>query len=57
MTPPITTNQLGILNNFFYENKNLFWRDKLYQILTDKYDDKATSRRQVAEWLAKQEIN
>jgi hypothetical protein len=35
----------------------LFGRDKLYKILKDKYDDKAPSRRQVAEWLAKQEIN
>jgi hypothetical protein len=57
MTPPITSNQLDILNNEFYENKNLFGRDKLYQILKYKYDDKAPSRRQVAEWLAKQEIN
>jgi hypothetical protein len=57
MTPPITTNQLDILNKEFYENKNLFGRDKLYKILKDKYDDKAPSRRQVAEWLAKQEIN
>jgi hypothetical protein len=57
MTPLITTNQLNILNNEFYENMNLFWRDKLYQILKDKYDDIAPSRRQVAEWLVKQEIN
>jgi hypothetical protein len=35
----------------------LFGRDKLYQILKDKYDDKAPSRRQVNEWLAKQEMN
>ena len=57
MAPPITTDQLAILNKEFYENKNLFGRDKLYQILKNKYQDKAPSRRQVAEWLSNQEIN
>jgi hypothetical protein len=57
MTPSITTNQLDILNKEFYENTNIFGRDKLYFLIKDRYDDKAPSRRQVAEWLAKQVIN
>jgi len=57
MTPPITTKQFEILNTEFYEFKNLFGRDKLYQILKNKYEDEAPSRRQVAEWLSNQEIN
>ena len=57
MTPPLTTNQLENLNKEFYENKNLFGRDRLYGILRNKYQDKAPSRRQVAEWLSNQEIN
>ena len=57
MTPPLTTNQLKILNTEFYENKNLFGRDKLYNLLKNKYMDKSPSRRQIAEWLKLQEIN
>ena len=37
-------------------NKKLFGRDKLYDILKQKYDDHP-SRRQIADWLAVQEVN
>jgi uncharacterized protein YoxC len=36
---------------------NFFGRDKLYKIMKEKYPDKAISRRQIAEWLATQEVN
>ena len=57
MAPPLDSKQLDILNKEFYVNKNLFGRDKLYQIIKSKYEDIAPSRRQIAEWLALQEVN
>ena len=58
MAPPLTLNHLSILNKEFYKNLNFFGRDKLYNLIRDKYgDDKSPSRRQVADWLKQQEIN
>jgi len=58
MTPPRTLKHLSILNKEIYENLNFFGRDKLYNLLRDKYgEDKSPSRRQVAEWLTQQEKN
>ena len=57
MAPPLDSKQLDILNKEFYVNKNLFGRDKLYGIIKSKYEDIAPSRRQIAEWLALQEVN
>ena len=57
MTPPLNKIQLKILNTEFYENKNLFGRDKLFTLLKQKYEKEAPSRRQIAEWLKLQEIN
>ena len=57
MTPPLNKNQLTILNKEFYDNKNLFGRDKLFTLLKQKYENEAPSRRQIAEWLKLQEIN
>ena len=57
MTPPLNKIQLKILNIEFYENKNLFGRDKLFTLLKQKYENEAPSRRQIAEWLKLQEIN
>jgi transposase InsO family protein len=58
MTPPLSTNQLKILNKEFYENHNYFGRDRLFNLLRDKYGDEiAPSRRQIAEFLKNQEIN
>jgi len=39
MPPPLTTNHLKILNKEFYDNKNLFGRDKMFNLLRDKYGD------------------
>ena len=58
MSPPLTTNHLKILNDEFYKNHNYFGRDKLFNLLRDKYGDEiAPSRRQIADWLKQQEIN
>ena len=57
MSPPLTTNHLKILNKEFYENLNFFGRDKLFNILRNKYGDGSPSRRQVADFLKNQEVN
>ena len=57
MTPPLSKYQLKLLNTEFYTNMNFFGRDKLYKIMKEKYPDKEISRRQIAEWLATQEVN
>jgi IS30 family transposase len=57
MAPPLNKKNLEILNREFYENKNLFGRDKLYNLLKDKYGEEAPSRRQISDFLKNQEIN
>ena len=57
MSPPLTINHLKILNKEFYENLNFFGRDKLFNLLRNKYGDESPSRRQVADFLKNQEIN
>jgi len=58
MSPPLTTNHLKILNDEFYKNHNYFGRDKLFNLLRDKYGDEISpSRRQIGDWLKQQEIN
>lgn len=54
MTPPLTEQQEKVLNKVYYKDKNFFGRDKLYDVLKDYYD---ISRRQVQEWLNKQEVH
>ena len=57
IAPPLSKEKLDILNTEFYTNMNFFGRDKLYNILMQKYPEHAISRRQIAEWLQKQEVN
>ena len=57
MSPPLSKEQLEILNKEFYENLNFFGRDKLFNILRSKYGNESPSRRQVADFLKNQEIN
>jgi len=58
MAPPPTLEHLNILNNEFYKNYNFFGREKLFNLLWDKYgEDKSPSRRQISDWLKSQEIN
>ena len=56
MAPPITSKHLELLNTEFYTNMNYFGRDKLYNILRQKYADHPT-RCQIADWISKQEVN
>ena len=39
MAPPPTLQHLSILNKEFYENLNFFGRDKLFNLLRDKYGE------------------
>jgi len=58
MAPPLSSEQISILNKEFYENFLFFGRDILFHILRDKYgEDKSPSRRQISDWLKQQEIN
>ena len=57
MSPPLTKEHLQILNKEFYENYNFFGRDKLFNMLRNKYGDESPSRRQISDWLSQQEIN
>ena len=57
MAPPLTKEQLEVLNKVFYKDQMMMGRDKLYEFLRSEYADKRISRRQVAEWLCHQEIN
>jgi len=57
MSPPLTINHLNILNKEFYGNLNFFGRDKLFNMLRNKYGDESPSRRQISDWLSQQEIN
>jgi len=57
MAPPLTKEHLQILNKEFYENLNFFGRDKLFNMLRNKYGDESPSRRQIADFLKNQEIN
>jgi hypothetical protein len=56
MAPPLSNIHLEMLNTEFYTNKNLFGRDKMFNIMKEKYDDHPP-RRQIADWLAVQEVN
>jgi len=57
MAPPLTKEQLEVLNKVFYKDQMMMGRDKLYEFLRSEYADKRITRRQVAEWLCHQEIN
>ena len=57
MSPPLTINHLKILNKEFYENLNFSGRDKLFNLLRNKYGDESPSRRQISDWLSQQEVN
>jgi len=57
MAPPLSKEQLELLNKEFYKNHNYFGRDKLFFMLTNKYGDKSPSRRQISDFLKNQEVN
>lgn len=53
-TPHMSKNQLEQLHKLYYDDKNLFGRDKLFKLANEKGIN--VSRRQVADWLTKQEV-
>ena len=55
MSPPIDKQTEKELEKLFYEDKYMFGRDKLYKIAINKGIN--ISRRQVYDWLKKQEIH
>ena len=57
MSPPLTKEQLEILNKVFYKDQMMMGRDKLYEFLRSEYAEKRISRRQISDWLCHQEIN
>ena len=54
MTPPLSKIQLNSIHKIYYDDHNLFGRDKLYKILQEQNLD--ISRRQVMEWLKEQPV-
>lgn len=57
MAPPLNTTQLELLNDIYYENKLFFGRDRIFKYLQENHPDSKISRRQVSDWLSKQEVN
>ena len=56
MPPPLTDKQEMLLKKLYFEDKYFVGRDKLFQFLRQNHPDEKISRRQVMEWLKKQEI-
>ena len=57
MAPPLSKFQIDFLHNLFYEKGFIFGRDKLFQYIQSNNKELSISRRQIANWLKKQEIN
>jgi hypothetical protein len=57
MAPPLSKAHLEMLNKEFYTIMIFFGRDKLFNILRNKYIEDHPSRRQIAAWLTVQEVN
>lgn len=55
MAPPISKEVNDQLYDLYYTKQNFFGRDKIYELALTNHID--VSRRQVADWLAKQEVN
>lgn len=53
MTTPLTTNQENLLKKLYYEDKNFFGRQKLFELV--KNLENHPTQRQVQDWLHKQE--
>lgn len=55
MAPPLEKSQEKILHDIYYDEKQFFGRDRIYAIIQERDID--ISRRQVMEWLKKQEVH
>lgn len=53
MPPPLSPEQIEILNDVYYKGHNYFGRDRLYPLVASH----GISRRQVAHWLSRQATN
>ena len=52
----LTKEQEKLLNKLYYEDKQFFGRDKLFELLKEKYPEYKISRRQLLAWLKNQEV-
>ena len=50
----LSTDQLSLLQDVYYENKFFFCRDKLFQYLQQNHPNSGISRRMLWKWLASQ---
>lgn len=57
MAYSLTSKQRNLLNKVYYKDKVLMGRDKLFAYLNLYYPDSGISRRQVMDWLKKQNLN
>jgi hypothetical protein len=57
MAPPLSKLQTEILQRLYYQENYIFGRDKIHMFFNQNFPDAKISRRQVADWLKKQEIN
>lgn len=55
MTPPLTSKQEKVLENIYYEEKNFFGRDRLFNMIKERGLD--ISRRQIMDFLKLQEVH
>ncbi len=56
MAPELTTQQEAFLKKLFFEEKMMFGRDRLFWYINDNHPDQKISRRQIADFLKKQEV-
>lgn len=57
MAPPLDTSKLELLNDIYYNRKLFFGRDRIFKYIQENHPTSKISRRQVMEWLSKQEVN
>jgi transposase InsO family protein len=57
MAYSLTSKQRNLLNKVYYKDKVLMGRDKLFAYLNLYYPDSGISRRQVMDWLKKQNVH
>ena len=52
----LTEEQEKLLNKIYYEDKQFFGRDKIFELLKEKYPEYKISHRQLLAWLKNQEV-
>jgi hypothetical protein len=51
MSPPLNKEQYNLLNRIINEDKFLFGRDKVFELIKQKYSDSKISRRQIMDFI------